>query len=290
MYEVVYSPVIGGLTNNDGVSVGKEVVLPYPVTGADSTEISIVYPNSLVNMRDQVIDVIGQISVMLPQWMISKQSNGQILGFTPAWVLAYTKPGKSDQIAYYIREQFGEQLNLVDFEVDRYEVDRTLSKNWDPIYDSTVGSWIPNPPESTTFDIEAHYQLPEPNDSSFIFAGGFDYEVGDQILILGSQVGGEDEINDIVVTVTQVNSLGTIETAYAQGTAPLLTVGDIYTNVAGTNITGIGYSATWDIEIVGEDPTIFDGNSMQFISPVDMYTDTQTYDKYLVFRKRNILE
>jgi len=36
--------------------------------------------------------------------------------------------------------------------------------------------------------------------------------------------------------------------------------------------------------------TIFDANSMQFIDPVDMYSTTQEYDKYLVFPKRNILE
>jgi hypothetical protein len=36
-------------------------------------------------------------------------------------------------------------------------------------------------------------------------------------------------------------------------------------------------------------PTIFDEGSMQFIEPVDMYNPTDTYDKYLVFPKSNIL-
>jgi hypothetical protein len=36
-------------------------------------------------------------------------------------------------------------------------------------------------------------------------------------------------------------------------------------------------------------PTIFDGGSMQFIDPVDMYSNSQEYDKYLVFPKRTIL-
>jgi NADH-quinone oxidoreductase subunit L len=35
--------------------------------------------------------------------------------------------------------------------------------------------------------------------------------------------------------------------------------------------------------------TIFDGNSLKFIAPVDMYDPTDTYDKYLVFPKSNIL-
>jgi hypothetical protein len=36
-------------------------------------------------------------------------------------------------------------------------------------------------------------------------------------------------------------------------------------------------------------PTTFDHNSMRFIAPVDMYSNTQEYDKYLVFPKRTIL-
>ena len=98
IYEVVYSEVVDNLVNNSGVSVGKEVTLPYEVDG----DIRTVYPNSLYDMRTQVIDSVGQVSNILPQWMISKQADGNILGFTPAWVIAYTKPGESGQIAYKI--------------------------------------------------------------------------------------------------------------------------------------------------------------------------------------------
>jgi hypothetical protein len=35
--------------------------------------------------------------------------------------------------------------------------------------------------------------------------------------------------------------------------------------------------------------TTFDGGSMQFTAPVDMYSNTNAYDKYLVFPRRNIL-
>jgi hypothetical protein len=35
--------------------------------------------------------------------------------------------------------------------------------------------------------------------------------------------------------------------------------------------------------------TTFDGGSLQFIAPVDMYSNTTAYDKYLVFPKRTIL-
>lgn len=290
LYEAVYSRIIDNLVNDQGQSVSKEVVLPFLVDYADDlVNVATVYPNSLVNMRDQVIDTVGQISNILPRWMLSKQPDGRVLGFVPAWVIAYAKPGKGGQIAYNIREQFGRQLNLIDFEVDRYELDRLLTKNWDPIADSSQGSWEPSPPELTTFDVEPHYELPTPNDSSFVFVGGIDYAVGDQIRILGSQIGGEDTLNDVIITVEEVDSLGTIQQARAQGTAPLLTVGDSYVNIAGTNITGSGTGATWDLVTVGEDATTFDGGSLQFTAPVDMYSNTTDFDKYLVFPKRTIL-
>jgi hypothetical protein len=138
IYEVVYSEVIDNLVNDAGQSVSKSVILPYPINQFDSTEIDTVYPNSLINMRTQVIDTVGQISKLLPRWMLSKQANGQVLGFTPAWVIAYCKPGRSGQVAYNIAQQYGEKLNLIDFEVDRYELDRLLTHNWDPVAPSVV--------------------------------------------------------------------------------------------------------------------------------------------------------
>jgi hypothetical protein len=235
-------------------------------------------------MRDQVIDTVGQISNVLPLWMTSPQSTGDVLGFTPAWVIAYAKPGRGQQIAYYIGQDFASRLNVIDYEVDRYELDRLLSHNWDPVTDA----WVP-PPAETTFDINDHYQLPEPNDSSFVFVGGVGYAPGNQIRILGSQVGGQNGRNNIIITVNTVDEFGTILSAFCSGTAPLFSAGNIYYNVAGTNITGTGTGATWDIQVVPGEQTVFDGNSLKFIAPVDMYSNTQVYDKYLVFPRRNIL-
>lgn len=148
IYEVVYSEIIDNLVNNDGGSVDKQVVLAFPINANQLTQIDSVYPNSLINMRDQVIDTVGQISRVLPRWMLSRQSDGSVLGFTPAWVMAYTLPGHSSQIAYNIQTQFGTQLNLIDFDVDRYELDRWLTKNWN----TTDQSWNPSPPSFTRFD------------------------------------------------------------------------------------------------------------------------------------------
>jgi hypothetical protein len=148
IYEVVYSNIIDDLVNNQGQSVSKIVNLPYTITDPVTGEpVQVVYPNSLVNMRDQVIDSVGQISTTLPLWMTSKQTNGTVLGFQPAWVLCYTRPGRSEQIAYYINRYFGENLNQVDFKVDRYVIDSQLSRNWN----TATQNWTPEP-SLTTFD------------------------------------------------------------------------------------------------------------------------------------------
>lgn len=186
LYEVVYSEVVDDLVNNAGNSVGKSVNLPFVIPVDTQT----VYPNSLVDMRTQIIDTVGQVSNVLPRWMLSKQSDGRVLGFTPAWVIAYTNPGQSGQVAYNIKTYFGNKLDLIDFEVDRYELDNLLTKNWD----RAGQHWVPHPPTLTTFDVD-----PGP-------------------------------------------------------------------------------------------ATVFDFNSLQFTAPVDMYSNTTEYDKYLVFPKRNILE
>ena len=193
LYEVVYSEVIDNLVNDAGQSVSKSVTLPYTVTLSDNIQVTTVYPNSLINMRNQVIDTVGQISNILPRWMLSKQANGRVLGFTPAWVIAYCKPGASGQVAYNIAQQFGDKLNLVDFEVDRYELDRLLTKYWDPVAQAWVSPEPPFVPNATTFDLSSG------------------------------------------------------------------------------------------------NPTTFDASSMRFIAPVDMYSSTDVYDKYLVFPRRNIL-
>jgi hypothetical protein len=422
-------------------------------------------------MRNQVIDVVGQISNLLPLWMLSKQSDGRVLGFTPAWVIAYCNPGASGQIAYNIRKQFGDQLNLVDFEVDRYTLDSLLSKNWDPVVPSMTfnpdytgnhlvisntgltvtapstivgfpaslsnvainpgqrvmfsvtmdrwapaadtssvgianhvfdpnqylgsdllsigfwddgvayknstgtsgfptfqfngavidvavdrfhnliwmrvngglwnndaaadpvvatggvdisyiagivypgaspyyynsvsgkmsinttakysvpvgftfigqdqGAWVPTPAE-TTFDLVLHYVVDG-------FAGGINYRIGDQILIAGSDLGGTDALNSVTITVQDVDSNGTITIVNSTGIAPLFSLGQTYLDVTGTNISGSGIAAAFNFVVGSGEKTTFDATSMRFEAPVDIYTNTDAFDKYLVFPRRNIL-
>jgi hypothetical protein len=290
IYEVIYSEVIDNLVNDQGQSVSKEVTWPYPIVGEDgSTAITEVYPNSLINMRDQVISQIGQDNTVLPLWMTSPQADGRQLGFVPAWVIAYVQPGRSQQVLYNIARYYGDQLNLVDFKVDRYELGRLLSKNWDPVYDSTGGAWVPTP-SSTTFDLDYHYRTQPYDGSSVIFDGGVNYRVNDKILVLGSSLGGTTGIDNMTVTVLQVDGNGTIVYYSLTGTASFNSINQKFYNVSGTNLVGTGSGATFDIEIGSGQATVFDFGSCAFSQPVDIYTNTNAYDKYLVFPKRNILE
>jgi len=153
LYEVVYSEIIDRGVNKSGESPGQSVTVTFPFVDPNdgSTLVNKVYPNSLINMRDQVIDTVGQISTDLPLWMQTKQADGRVLGFTKAWVIAYTNPGESKKLAYDIKEQFGVQLNKIDFVADRYILDRYLTKNWIPFDDSTEsGDWITQ--KQTTFN------------------------------------------------------------------------------------------------------------------------------------------
>ena len=92
-----------------------------------------LYPNSLPNMRQQIYDAIGRVNdtSLLPLWMTSVQTaTKSIIGYTPAWVICYTKPGFSAGIAERINTIWPYKLNAIDFELDRFEVDRSKTYNY----------------------------------------------------------------------------------------------------------------------------------------------------------------
>jgi hypothetical protein len=310
IYEVVYSRIVDNLVNNDNESVSKQVELAYPVDYNNLENITTVYPNSLVNMRDQVIDVVGQVSNILPAWMTSKQQNGQVLGFTPAWVIAYAKPGQAQRIAYYIQSQFGTQLNLIDFKVDRYELDRYLSHNWDPEPTTLTITNIAGNGNTVTVSFATQTVPPAIENTNITIAGV------NPAIYNGSYVVDTCTTSQITFTSSVSNAYvsgGTVtvpaqwvpppaETTFDYPADPPITPQfatwgnwnyeyTVFTPVQWTN--NAGNTVVWTNTYNGLQTT-FDGNSLKFIAPVDMYIGTvpngQVYDKYLVFPKRNILE
>lgn len=192
IYEAVYSRVINNLVNPSGVSIPQTITWPRPIDlqlgpwYGSSTNIytswatingvnfstsltpgyaTVLYPNSLVDMRNRVSQVIGSQTnyKLLPKWMTSQQANGSTLGFTPAWVICYAKPGSGETIKNNINtlwtNPYGEvyKLNKINFQLDRFTVDKSLSFNYDE--NLLPNTWLqlpgatppPNPIDSKNF-------------------------------------------------------------------------------------------------------------------------------------------
>lgn len=175
IYEVVYSSVIDNLINPSGISITKEITWPRLINLNPVGQADILYPNSLPNMREQVGKVLGQEYNfrLYPEWMTSQQANGSTLGFTPAWVIAYCQPGETtlngqlvtygEYIKYQIENNWqtslGDviKLNQINFKIDRFSVDKSLTYNYDN--NLSPATWTalpsatptPNPKDSQDF-------------------------------------------------------------------------------------------------------------------------------------------
>jgi hypothetical protein len=179
IYEVVYSEVIDNLVNPSGTSIQQEIVWPRPIDlglGPWYTSITdiytsyedilgqeyytsltpgfarVLYPNSLYNMRNRVAQVVGQVtqSTLLPLWMTSQQANGSTLGYTQAWVICYTKPGLANAIKTNIEVSWPYTLNQINFQIDRFSVDKSVTYNYN---NRTVpASWSELPSATPTPD------------------------------------------------------------------------------------------------------------------------------------------
>ena len=83
------------------------------------------YINNVYHMRDN-ISKIGLTELnFLPLWMRTAQEGDvRELGYIPAVVLCYTKPGQSKIIANNIK-QADFDFQQFDFDIDRYIIDNT---------------------------------------------------------------------------------------------------------------------------------------------------------------------
>lgn len=202
LYEVVYSEVIDNLVNPQGVSINSEIFWPRLIdlgkgpwyTSSTSIHASweeqlsqlyitsltpgyanTLYPNSLYNMRNRVGAVVGQEydSRLLPLWMTSQQLNGSTLGYTPAWVICYTKPGFSETIKSNIENKWQYTLNEINFELDRFSVDKSATFNYNNL--TNPASWTelpsgtptPNPLDSKDFYVLFPRQTILPNETQY---------------------------------------------------------------------------------------------------------------------------
>jgi len=154
IYEIVYSEIVDDLINENGKSIPKEIIWPrniplnQGVSSINNKTINInqtniktslalrtiryLNPESLPNMRNDLVTAIGQGAELevLPRWMISQQSDGNIIGYKPVWIICYTLPGMASTIQKNIINNWPHRLNEIDFTIDRYIIDKSHSYNY----------------------------------------------------------------------------------------------------------------------------------------------------------------
>ncbi len=153
--------------SEDGLNLLTETSAPNYYTSLTPEFARALYPNSLPNMRDRAGENLGQEFDfrLLPEWMTSQQANGSTLGYTPAWVIAYCKPGTADTIKNNIETLWLDPLgrpytlNTINFQLDRITVDKSATFDYDN--NTTPPSWTglpsaspePNPIDSEDFHV-----------------------------------------------------------------------------------------------------------------------------------------
>ena len=145
IYEVVYLEVSDNKITAAAVSSSSSLNLGnVSISGGFDP---IIYPNSFINMRNELyLNLTQSNKTALPTWMSSKQADGTVLGLINAAVVCYTKPGYSSQIAFNVSRLVGASLSSFDIVLDRYTWDNNLSE----YYSTDTGSFTAS--AETTFD------------------------------------------------------------------------------------------------------------------------------------------
>jgi hypothetical protein len=186
LYEVVYSQIIDPLVKSNGVTLPQSIVWPTPIpldegpwytsvndinisssevyTSYDYGTVRTLYPASITNMRNELLANMNHNASqdLLPKWMTSQQSDGTTLGFINAWVICYTLPGYSSVIKDNIDNNWAHKLNMIDFSIDRFLVDKSVTYNYNT--NLLLPSWTelpsgtPTPDPKDTYDVAVLFQ------------------------------------------------------------------------------------------------------------------------------------
>jgi hypothetical protein len=82
------------------------------------------------------------------------------LGYTQAWVICFTKPGYSSEIASNIERLYPYTLNQITFEIDRFSVNKSITYDYDTTVTPNVWTALPSAtPTPTPLDSEDFYAL-----------------------------------------------------------------------------------------------------------------------------------
>jgi hypothetical protein len=181
IYEVIYCQLIDPAVNENGVSIPTDIAWPQDIglrygewydsrtdkftsselahTSFSPGYVKLLNPVSLDNMRKEIENNMeyDYDQSLLPKWMTSQQLDGNTLGLTSAWVICHTLPGYSEKIKDRINMYWGHYLSEIDFEIDRFIVDRKLSYNWNtqlirPNW-GNLPSAFPEPEQTDKYDM-----------------------------------------------------------------------------------------------------------------------------------------
>ena len=179
LYEVVYSEIVDPLVKSNGVTLPQSIIWPTKIpldegpwftsvndidinssnvyTSYDYGTTRVLYPASIVNMRNELLANMNHNTSqdLLPKWMTSIQPNGNTLGFVNAWVICYTLPGYSTTIKNNIDNNWEYKLNIIDFSIDRYLVDKSSTYNYNT--NLLLPSWTEIPSNTPTPDPKDTY-------------------------------------------------------------------------------------------------------------------------------------
>lgn len=144
-YEVIYIDISDPVTDQGKSPADKTDITALMSNQYRQPPYNTLYPNSLVNMKNEASAVGYTNRGAIPKWMTDQQEDGRVLGFTNAVVLAYTIPGASKLIAYRLK-QSGTSFSDIDFTIDRYHLDNYLTQHFDLAANEFIAS------TETTFD------------------------------------------------------------------------------------------------------------------------------------------
>jgi hypothetical protein len=110
--------------------------------------LNVIAPNDLTLMQADIANNLENTYLnSLPEWMVSVQSDGKIIGYTTGAPVCYLKPGTGAKALYNIKRFVPFDIKSIPFVVDRYVLNDSYSTNFDVATRKFVAH------KYTTFDI-----------------------------------------------------------------------------------------------------------------------------------------
>lgn len=143
--------------------------------------------------------------------------------------------------AIFVNSLAGTQVNL--------SGSLTAALNGDTQTYNVSGTTLAPAGTSATFDVT---RLNNAYQSVAVNTGGSGYRIGDQVVILGTSLGGATPTNDLTITVTGVGGTGDITTVSFSGTSATITYS--YNNVLQDATSGAGINTVWNVVVEDANP------------------------------------